>query len=302
MAAVAAAADAEEAAVVVVAKPKHTVGIGWRPQIASFILENSDLIHDLEILVENFYKLSNKDIKTLRFLDTLFDLHFHSVGLGICGSEGIPKRELKKYKKFFSLFSIESWSDHFSFVRSGGIELGHLAAPSWNDETINITLKNLKHAKNELGHIPALENISTLLYPPLSTYSETDWMKSILLSGGQSMLLDINNIYCNAMNFKLDPFQELDRYPFDHVTQIHMSGGKWIQFESDLHMLDDHKQDIPEIGFQMLKFALSKLTHPVSIIIERDGNYPASAILKQQLIRIHQLINEKDAPIELFSI
>lgn len=295
-------ADAEEAVVVAAAKPKHTVGIGWRPQIAAFILENSDLIDDIEILVENFYNLSAKDIRTLRFLNTLYNLHFHSVGLGICGSEPLPKNELKKYKKFFNMFSIESWSDHFSFVRSGGIELGHLAAPPWNDETISITLKNLRHIKNELGHLPALENISTLLHPPLSTYSEIDWMKHILSTTQQEMLLDINNIYCNAMNFKMDPMHELARYPFNRVKQIHMSGGKWIQSAHTRHMLDDHKQDIPEIGFQMLKYALSKLSQPVSITIERDGNYPASSVLKQQLLRIHQLINEKDTSNELFRI
>ena len=271
--------------------PIHRVGIGWRPEIASFILNSSDLIDDIEIVIENFFSLNRQQREQIEFLGSLYTIHFHGVGLGIAGSDGIPGHLLKKLNSFFSRFPNPSWSDHFSFVRSGDIELGHLGAPPRNDQTIEIILNNLTIIEKELGRSPMLENVSTLLNPPLSSMSESQWISKIVSGGCTDLLLDINNVYCNAVNFGEDPISNLAEYPFERVRQIHMSGGKWIRYDkSSLRMLDDHKHDIPEIGFKMLAFALARINHPISIILERDGNYPDSLILRDQLLRIHALI------------
>ncbi len=286
--------------------PIHRVGIGWRPEIASFILNHADLIDDIEIVIENFISLNSHQREQIEFLASLYTIHFHGVGLGVACSEGIPSILLKKLNSFFSRFPNPKWSDHFSFVRSGNIELGHLGAPPRNDHTIEIILKNLKILEKELGRKPILENVSTLLYPPMSTLTEAQWINRIVTASNSGILLDINNVYCNAVNFGDDPFSALADYSFERVRQIHMSGGKWIRYdEMSRRMLDDHKHDIPEIGFQMLTFALSKIDHPISIILERDGNYPDSSILRDQLLRIHALIKRpipKDHLNELFYI
>ncbi len=298
MAAVAVVAAAAEGAVVVEVKkraskpaPIHRVGIGWRPEIASFILNHSDLIDDIEIVIENFFSLNRQQREQIEFLASLYTIHFHGVGLGIACSDGIPSILLKKLNSFFSRFPNPKWSDHFSFVRSGDIELGHLGAPPRNDHTVDIIINNLTNIEKELGRKPLLENVSTLLLPPMSTQTEAQWINKIVTAANSCILLDINNVYCNAVNFGDDPFSALAEYPFERVRQIHMSGGKWIRYdEMSRRMLDDHKHDIPEIGFQMLDFALSKIDHPISIILERDGNYPDNSILRDQLLRIHALI------------
>lgn len=285
----------------VVASTRHRIGIGWRPEIASFILTHQDIINDVEIIIENIASLPEAKLESFRYLSSQFNLHFHGVSLGIACSGGIPAPYLKKLNRFFKIFPTTHWSDHFSFVRSHDIELGHLAAPSWNDHTSSIVCKNLDTLRQELGQIPILENVSTLIQPPLSTYTEAEWVSKTLRDSNSMLLLDINNVYCNALNFGRDPFMELSRYPFERIQQIHMSGGKWVQYPNKRHMLDDHKHDIPEIGFQMLDYVLARLNHGVSIVIERDGNYPESSILLSQLKRIQYLIQLKDRSNELCS-
>jgi uncharacterized protein len=290
--AVAAAVDA----VAVAVRIPHRVGIGWRAEIAAFIFDNSELITDVELIVENFWDLSKKQLDTIRLLGQMHKTHFHSVSLGIAGCRPLPKDLLRKFHYFFDRCPIETWSDHFSFVRSHDIELGHLAAPPRNAHTAEIILNNLAFIKKEFGQMPVLENVSTLLMPPMSTMSEAQWINGILKMSESGLLLDINNVYCNALNFDQDPFNALDDYPFQHVRQIHMSGGKWIQSANKKHMLDDHKQDIPEIGFQMLRRALARIEKPIAIILERDGNYPSTQVLRQQLLRIHEIIQSTPAP------
>ena len=42
------------------------------------------------------------------------------------------------------------------------------------------------------------------------------------------MLLDLHNLYANALNSGRDPAADLLRLPLDRVTAIHLSGGHWI--------------------------------------------------------------------------
>ena len=178
----------------------------------------------------------------------------------------------------------QCWSEHLAFVRSGGYEIGHLAAPPRNSNTAAAALANIERARRVVGSLPALENIATLVDPPDSTVSEPEWVGSIIAAAGAPLLLDLHNLYANAVNFGRDPFDYLRAFPLQEVQVVHISGGVWIEFESR-RLLDDHLHDVPDVVYCMLAWLAQRCPQPLTVILERDGRYPEFKVLLRQLQR-----------------
>jgi hypothetical protein len=178
----------------------------------------------------------------------------------------------------------ETWSEHLAFVRGGGIEIGHLAAPPRNEASIEGACRNLERAARIVGCAPQIENIATLVAPPGSRLDEPEWIGRIVCGGGAGLLLDLHNLYANAVNFGDDPHTFLHRLPLERVSSVHLSGGHWIDGPNGARrLLDDHLHDIPPEVFALL-FELGRLApQPLTIVIERDGWFPPIARLLEQL-------------------
>ena len=156
-----------------------------------------------------------------------------------------------------------AWSEHLAFVRAGGIEIGHLAAPPRNDETLSALARNVNEARRIVGTAPLLENVATLVEPPCSTYSECEWLRVVPRATGTGLLLDLHNLYANARNFGFDIV-----LPRERVGMIHLAGGRTIAHG---RILDDHRHAVPEALYAMLADVADD---DAIVIVERDGNYP----------------------------
>jgi uncharacterized protein (UPF0276 family) len=176
-----------------------------------------------------------------------------------------------------------------AFVRGGGYEIGHLAAPPRTAATIEGAAKNLRSARQLIGTSPLVENIASLIDPPASRYDESAWIAEILSTSGCDLLLDLHNVYANALNFGFDPLDFLARIPVERIAAIHIAGGKWIAAEATpgtpqpQRLLDDHLHDVPEAVYDLLKEVGSRAPHPLTVILERDGCYPSMKELLDQL-------------------
>jgi uncharacterized protein (UPF0276 family) len=97
-------------------------------------------------------------------------------------------------------------------------------------------------------------------------------------------LLDLHNLYANAVNFGADPHALLHRFPLDRVTAVHLGGGHWIDGPNGARrLLDDHLHDVPAAVFELLSELGCLASQPLTVIIERDGRFPPIARLLDQL-------------------
>jgi uncharacterized protein (UPF0276 family) len=287
----AAAADAAEDAVAAAADDviQDRVGLGWRPEYAVGILCNTDQVDLVEVIADNFLR----EPKVLRTLAAQIPVSLHAVSLGLASSLPVETRRLEKLARLFDICTPESWSEHFAFVRAGGFEIGHLAAPPRNDETAEGAFRNLQLARRVIGAAPLLENIATLIEPPCSAYGEWDWIGRILQASSCGLLLDLHNLLANCVNFGGDPDRVLRRLPHDKIGLVHLSGGKWIadpENEKKLHLLDDHLNDPPDEVYRLLALLAELCPNSLSVIIERDGNYPAFELVLEQVRRTRQAL------------
>jgi uncharacterized protein (UPF0276 family) len=108
-------------------------------------------------------------------------------------------------------------------------------------------------------------------------------VRTIVIASGAPMLIDLHNLYANALNFGRAPDDLLFAMPLDRVSMVHLSGGRWISREgSGPRLLDDHLHDVPSRVYELLESLACVAPQALTVIIERDGNFPAfDALLSQ---------------------
>jgi uncharacterized protein (UPF0276 family) len=285
-----------EVAVAAAAELTHRVGIGWRPELAAGIFAHLDRIDVLEVVADNYFKASRRELDALRGLAEQLPVQLHGVGLGLASSFRVEDARIDKMARLIERVRPVGWSEHLAFVRADGIEIGHLAMPPRTERTVEQTVRNVKRARAITGMTPALENIATLFEPPMSTLSETEWTRRILHASGAPMLLDLHNAYANAVNGGRDPAADVAEFPLEVVRSIHLSGGHWISHANGTRrLLDDHVHSPPDIVFDLLHAFAGRATTACDVILERDGNYPAFGIMLAELDRAREALGQLNA-------
>ena len=267
------------------------IGLGWRGELAAGIFTHLDHIDLLEIIADDYFDADARALRPLATLASQVPITLHGVSMGLAGSEAVESRRMENMARLVEVLRPESWSEHLAFVRAGGIEIGHLAAPPRTLRNIAAAIANIECASAIVGCAPWLENIATLINPPGCQIEEATWTCSIIEGSGAGMLLDLHNLYANALNFGEKPELLMMRFPLHRVRAVHLSGGKWIPEprgtdagETARHrLLDDHVHDVPADVFGLLSLLAQHAPQPLDVIIERDGNYPDFRSLLEQL-------------------
>jgi len=265
---------AEAAAAAVAAAVADRVGLGWRPEIAAALASRLDEIDLVEVIAENF--MDPGGAAGLRALASEVPVILHGVSLGLASAHPADERRLARLARLADAARLPTWSEHLAFVRAGGREIGHLAAPPRTSATIDGTLRNVARATAVVGTAPVLENVATLIDPPASTLDECAWIGAIARDADATLLLDLHNLYANAINFGSDPHAMLARLPLERVRMVHLSGGVWIGDPGGQRerLLDDHLHDVPTPVYELLEALAAQAPHPLDVVIERDGRYP----------------------------
>lgn len=266
-------------------------GLGWRPELAAGILAHLNRIDVVEVIADDHFRDRRRALRALRTLAAQVPVLLHGVALGLASTVPVADARLDRIARLMEATDAEAWSEHLAFVRGGGIEIGHLAAPPRSAASVAGAAANIARATERVGSAPLLENIATLVAPPASTLDEADWTGRILAASGAPLLLDLHNLYANAVNFGEEPLALLRRFPLERVQAVHLSGGHWITGPRGARrLLDDHIHEVPGDVLTLLR-ALGELApQPLTVIIERDGRYPPMARLLAELDAARQAL------------
>ena len=261
------------------------VGLGWRGELAAGILSNLAQIDVLEVIADDYYRASRAGMDALCSLARQVPVSLHGVGMGLASTIPAEPRRLHAMARLMQRVQAESWSEHLSFVRAGGVEIGHLAAPPRTPASAAGAVANIALASRIVGSAPLMENIATLVEPPASTLDEAEWLAQIIEGARVPLLLDLHNLYANAVNGGQDPQALLLRLPLATVGAVHLSGGHWIDEPGGTgrRLLDDHLHDVPPEVFELLALLARHAPQPLTVILERDGNYPTFDHVLEQL-------------------
>ncbi len=266
---------------------RDRVGLGWRPELALGIACNLERIDLVEAIADDWFDVSRRKRNELKMLCAQVPVLLHGIGLGMASTFAVNEKKLAAMARLCDAVQPECWSEHLAFVRAGDIELGHLAAPPRNEATVEGTCRNLQRARSVVGSAPAMENIATIIDPPGSTLGESEWIDRILDATSCRLLLDLHNVYANGRNFGGGASALLDQVNRGRIGYLHIAGGR---NSAEGRTVDDHLHAVPSQVYELLEDAAARSPHPLTVILERDGNYPPMAELLHELDRARRAL------------
>jgi uncharacterized protein (UPF0276 family) len=275
-----------------VAEVRDRVGLGWRPALASQILAAAESIGVVEVIAEDWMGRPARELRALETLGAQVPVVLHGVSLGLASSAPVDGRRLDAFARVVAAARPLFWSEHLAFVRGGGVEIGHLAAPPRCAATIDGTARNVARARAVIGSLPLLENVATLIDPPGSDRDEAAFVSEVLAATGCCLLLDLHNLHANAVNFGFEEREFLRVVPSERVRAVHLAGGRRVGVPEAgvgtpprTRLLDDHLHPVPEVVFDLLEEVAAAAPQPLTVILERDGLFPPFEELLQELSR-----------------
>jgi uncharacterized protein (UPF0276 family) len=255
--------------------PAYGVAIGWRREIAGFVAELPGL-RFTEVVAESVPRTVPDALAELR--DRGVAIVPHGVRLSLGGAEPVDPGRVAHLAHCAEILGSPLVSEHIAFVRAGGTEAGHLLPIPRTWDAVDAIVDNVRRAQADLPVPLALEPIAALFDWPDAELDEADFIVEILDRTGALLLLDVANIYANALNRGEDPLALIDRLPLDRVAYVHVAGGA----EHDGLYHDTHTDAVPPAVLELVS-ALCERHRPPALMLERDGDYPAAAVLRGEL-------------------
>ncbi len=252
-------------------------GIGLRSYHFREIMESPPPVAWMETHPENYFGEGGTALRTLERIRVDYPLSFHGVGLSLGSTDSIDSTHLRKLKEVFDRFQPTFVSEHLSWSSVDGRFLNDLLPLPYTEESLNLVCAKIDETQTELQRSMLIENVTQYLTWPDSTIPEAEFMAEVVRRTGCGILLDLNNVYVNAVNFHLDPVRFLNAIPSEAVQEIHLAGfdrvGRWL--------VDTHGQAVyPEV-WSLYEWALHHFG-PRPTLIEWDTNLPPLAELVEQ--------------------
>jgi uncharacterized protein (UPF0276 family) len=264
------------------------VGVGFREPMRADIFLNRDAIDFLEITIDHYLGAPREKRDELALLRDHFTLIPHGLNLSLGSAEGLDDAYVDAVAELVARVDPPYWSEHIAFTRAGGIDIGHLSPLPWTWEAVDVLCRNIAEVRKRIHTPLILENITYATILPGAEMSEGRFLSEVLERTGCGLLLDVTNLYTNAVNFDQDVDAVLDELPLERVVQLHFAGGEW----HDGVLIDSHGAATPEAVWDLLRAVLRRA--PVNgVILERDENLPPFAEIAAEAARARQIGREE---------
>lgn len=260
-------------------------GIGLRSHHFREILEEQPRVAWMETHPENYFGNGGAPLRILEQIRSRYPLSFHGVGLSLGSTDLIDHDHLRKLKALIDRFEPAFVSEHLSWGSVGGRFFNDLLPLPYTPESLDHICLRIDEVQEALQRPLLIENITRYLTWRDSSIPEGEFLAEAARKTGCGILLDINNIYVNAMNFHLDPLDVLKAIPAHAVWEIHLAGfdrfGRWL--------LDTHGQAVHRDVWALYEWMIDHLG-PRPTLIEWDTNLPALQVLVEQAAQADSIL------------
>lgn len=260
--------------------PALGVGVAFREPMRADIFLERGAVDFLEITADHYLDAAPEKLRELELLAEHFTLVPHALNLSLGSAEGLDQVYLDKLARLVNRLSPPWWSEHVSFTRAGGVDIGHLTPTPFNEQSVAVLERNVAEARARISAPLVLENITYMLEVPGGSMCEAEFLVETLERTGCGLLLDVTNLYINSVNHGYDWREFLRRLPSERVVQLHFVGG---HRHGDV-LVDSHSHATPSEVWQVMEEVLARA--PVKgAVLERDENLPPFAELAAELAR-----------------
>lgn len=263
-------------------------GLGYRPQFRADLFAHRGDVDFLEIIADHYFDASPEKLAELDLLRAHFPIVAHGLDLSIGSAEGVDPDYLGKLTRLIARIDPPWWSEHLSFTRAGGVDIGHLAALPFTQEAIEVVARNVARVRAQIPTPLILENITTVVRTPGGEMDEPEFLTRVLERTGCGWLCDIANLYTNAINQGVDLEETFERWPWDRLVQLHYAGGRWRKGV----LIDSHDSPTSEAVWALYQRIVARA--PIKgAILERDERLPAFGELLVEIRRAREIMEKR---------
>lgn len=240
----------------------------------------------LEVAPENWIGVGGAHGAALRDLAERYPLSCHGLSLSLGGPAPLDCGFLQEVRVFLDHHRVEHYSEHLSYCSDDGHLYDLLPLP-FTEEAVHHVAARIRQSQDILGRRLAVENVSYYA-APRQDMDEVTFTNAVLREADCDLLLDVNNVYVNAINHGFDPRDFLARIEPGRVVGMHVAG----HFdESDSLKIDTHGASVKPQVWSLLAEAYARFGAQPTLL-ERDFNFPAFAELVAELQTIRRLQGE----------
>jgi uncharacterized protein len=266
------------------------VGIGWRHPHYGELLASLPPLDFIEVHSENFFAEGGAALAVLRQGREHYPVSLHGVGLALGSAVGIDPWHLDRLAFLVGQIEPIRVSDHACFARGQVAEASELPIHAadllpipFNSAALDVLCANVQRVQDRLKRQLLVENLSAYVSFASSDQCEPDFLNALAQRTGCGLLVDVNNIYVNALNDQLagrsaDPLaaclQWIDSIAPASVGELHLAG----HINSGGIVIDDHGSRVCAAVWQIYRHAQARF-RDVPALIEWDTDVPPLAVL-----------------------
>ncbi|MEO8303014.1 MAG: DUF692 domain-containing protein [Betaproteobacteria bacterium] len=251
--------------------------MGLRAPHVREILAGRPSVAWFEVHSENYYADGGPALKALDRIRADYPLSLHGVGMSLGSSDPLDRNHLGKLARLVARTEPALVSEHLCWSGVGGRHLNDLLPLPYTEEALDHVVARVGQIQETINRELLVENVSTYLAFADATIPEWEFVAAVAERSGCKLLLDVNNIYVNAINHGFDPDRYLAAIPAAAVAEIHLAG-----FDATGPcVIDTHGARVAPAVWSLYERAVARLG-PRPTLIEWDVNLPEFAVLQEE--------------------
>jgi uncharacterized protein len=258
--------------------PVSGVGLGLRRSMMDELMAAPPWDVDfMEMAPENWIGLGGALGRKFCWFTDRFPFVAHGLSLSLGGPAPLDEVFLERARGFLDLHDVRFYTEHLSYTGDDG-HLYDLMPIPFTDEAVRHVAGRIRRATEILQRPIAVENVSYYAAPGREM-DEIRFINAVLEEADCGLLLDVNNVYVNAINHGYDAAEFLAALPGERVVYLHVAG-HYVEAE-DLRV-DTHGAPVADPVWALLDRAY-ECFGVIPTLLERDFNIPPLAELRREL-------------------
>jgi uncharacterized protein (UPF0276 family) len=273
------------------------VGIGWRHPHYAELLQTRPALDFIEVHSENFFAAGGAALSVLEQGRASYPVSLHGVGLSLGSAMGIDGWHLDQLAHLVQRIDPVRVSDHACFARAPlqgqPVHAVDLLPLPMTDAALAVMCANVQRVQDRLRRPIAVENLSAYVQWRDADMDEPTFLNTLAQRTGCGLLVDVNNLYVNALNAQLrgepqDPLvacrRWLDTIDPEAVAELHLAG----HVHTGDIVIDDHGSRVVDAVWSLHAHAIERLGN-VPTLIEWDTDVPELSILLDEAEQARQV-------------
>ena len=257
--------------------PVSGTGIGLRQPHYREVFERLPELAFLEVHSENFFLEGGASMHALERARAAYPISLHGVGLSLGSADALAGEHLAGLKRLVDRVEPALVSEHLCWGGVGGVHFNDLLPLPYTGEALALLASRIDHVQETLRRPILLENLSAYVECRDSEMTETAFLAELARRTGCGLLLDVNNLYVNAINFGFDPVARLAELDAASIGQMHLAGHTVV----DDCLIDTHGSLVCDPVWSLYEEACRRFG-PRPTLIEWDTDLPALDVLLSQ--------------------